>query len=250
MIRETIVTTLSPDGVAHVAPMGATPIEEGWLLQPFRPSTTLDNFLATRCGVVNFTDDARIFAGCVTKRRPAWPTAPASEIPSVRLQAALSHHEVRVARIDGDGERPKLHCVVVAERIHRAFLGLNRAVALLAEKRAGGAGRRAEAQALKELGNHPVDGQPVRVLSGRYGPYIKHGSTNANVPRGSDPQALTLDEAVKLIAEREAKGGGTKKKPARAAKAKADAAPKKTAAKKTPAKKPAAKKTAKKAEEA
>lgn len=133
MIRETIVTTLSPDGVAHVAPMGATPIEEGWLLQPFRPSTTLDNFLATRCGVVNFTDDARIFAGCVTKRRPTWPTAPASEIPSVRLQAALSHHEVRVARIDGDGERPKLHCVVVAERIHRAFLGLNRAVAAVLE---------------------------------------------------------------------------------------------------------------------
>ncbi|MFJ5486819.1 DUF447 domain-containing protein [Hansschlegelia beijingensis] len=50
MIRETVVTTLSPDGVPHVAPMGATPTEEGWLLQPFRPSTTLDNFLATRCG--------------------------------------------------------------------------------------------------------------------------------------------------------------------------------------------------------
>jgi DNA topoisomerase-1 len=129
-------------------------------------------------------------------------------------------------------------------------VGLNRAVTLLAEKRAGGAGRRGEAQALKELGAHPVDGQPVRVLSGRYGPYIKHGATNANVPRGSDPQALTLEEAVKLIAEREAKGGGTKKKPARATKAKAEgAAPKKTATKKAPAKKPAAKK-AKKAEEA
>lgn len=130
-------------------------------------------------------------------------------------------------------------------------VGINRAVTLLAEKRAGGAGRRAEAQALKELGNHPVDGQPVRVLSGRYGPYIKHGSTNANVPRGADPQALTLDEAVKLIAEREAKGGGAKKKPARAAKPKAEGATaKKTAVKKAPAKKPAAKKATKKAEEA
>jgi len=77
------------------------------------------------------------------------------------------------------------------------------------------------------------------VLSGRYGPYIKHGSTNANVPRGSDPQALTLEEAVKLLAEREAKGGG-KKKPARAAKAKAEPAAKKAAAKKAPAKKKAA----------
>ncbi|CAN7299303.1 type I DNA topoisomerase [Phenylobacterium sp. LjRoot219] len=128
-------------------------------------------------------------------------------------------------------------------------VGLNRAVALLAEKRAGGAGRRGEAAALKELGNHPVDGQPIRVLSGRYGPYIKHGATNANVPRGSDPQALTLEEAVTLIAEREAKGGGAKKKPARATKAKAEGgAAKKTTAKKAPAKKPAAKKTAKKAE--
>jgi DNA topoisomerase-1 len=127
-------------------------------------------------------------------------------------------------------------------------VGLNRAVAVLAEKRAGGAGRRGEAQALKELGAHPADGQPIRVLSGRYGPYIKHGSTNANVPRGSDPQALTLEQAVALIAEREAKGGG-KKKPARAAKAKAEGAETKTtakkpAAKKAPAKKAAAKKPA------
>ena len=119
-------------------------------------------------------------------------------------------------------------------------VGLNRAVSLIAEKRAGGPGRRGEAQALKELGAHPGDGQPVRVLSGRYGPYIKHGSTNANVPRGSDPQALTLEQAVALLAAREAKGGG-KKKPARAPKA--EGAPKKMApAKKTSTKKTAARK--------
>ena len=122
-------------------------------------------------------------------------------------------------------------------------VGLNRAVSLLAEKRAGGA-RRGEAAALKDLGAHPGDGAPVRVLSGRYGPYIKHGATNANVPRGADPQALTLEEAVKLLAEREAKGGGAKKKPARAVKAKAETADKKPAAKKVAAKKPAAKKPA------
>src|SRR5690606_28366086 len=98
-------------------------------------------------------------------------------------------------------------------------VGLNRAVAVLAEKRAGGKGRRGEAAALKELGAHPADGAPVRVLSGRFGPYIKHGSTNANVPRGSDPQDLTLEQAVALLAEREAKGG-SKKKPAKKAAAK------------------------------
>jgi DNA topoisomerase-1 len=122
-------------------------------------------------------------------------------------------------------------------------VGLNRAVTLLAEKRAGGRGGRTEAAALKDLGAHPGDGQPVRVLSGRYGPYIKHGSTNANVPRGADPQALTREEAVKLLAEREAKGGA-KKKPARAAKAKAEPAAKKAPAKAAGAKKPAAKKPA------
>ena len=122
-------------------------------------------------------------------------------------------------------------------------VGLNRAVAVLAEKRAGGSrpGRGATA-ALKELGAHPADGQPVRVLSGRFGPYIKHGATNANVPRGSDPQELTLEAAVALLAEREAKGGG--KKPAKAkvaAKPKAEkAVAPKAKPKKAPAKKAAA----------
>ncbi|HEX7945195.1 MAG TPA: topoisomerase C-terminal repeat-containing protein, partial [Phenylobacterium sp.] len=123
-------------------------------------------------------------------------------------------------------------------------VGLNRAVDLIATKRAG---RRPEASALAELGAHPVDGQPIRVLSGRYGPYIKHGSTNANVPRGADPLTVTLEEAVKLIAERVEKGGGGKKKPARAAKAegaKKPAAKKKTAAKKKAAPKKASAKAA------
>ncbi|MDB5422682.1 MAG: topA, partial [Phenylobacterium sp.] len=120
-------------------------------------------------------------------------------------------------------------------------VGLNRAVDLLAEKRAGGAGRRGETTALKDLGAHPADGAPVRVLSGRYGPYIKHGATNANVPRGSDPQEMTLEAAVLLLAERAAKpSSGGKRKPARAAKAKAE--PKAGAAKKAPAKKAVAKK--------
>ncbi|MBW8816141.1 MAG: type I DNA topoisomerase [Caulobacterales bacterium] len=115
-------------------------------------------------------------------------------------------------------------------------VGVNRAVDLIATKRAG---RRPEATALKELGAHPADGQPIRVLSGRYGPYIKHGATNANVPRGADPLTVTLEQALALIAERAAKGGGGKKKPARAAKA---AAKPKAAAKKAPSKKAAPKK--------
>jgi DNA topoisomerase-1 len=93
-------------------------------------------------------------------------------------------------------------------------IGLNRAVALLAEKRgAGGRGGRGRAApaALKELGPHPGSGEPVRVLSGRYGPYVACGGVNANVPRGADPQGVTLEQAVALLAERAAKGGGKTK---------------------------------------
>jgi DNA topoisomerase-1 len=94
-------------------------------------------------------------------------------------------------------------------------VGVNRAVALIAEKRSGSRGGRAEPSVLKDLGAHPGDGQPIRVLSGRYGPYVKHGATNATLPKGADPQALSLEDAVKLVAERAAKGPG--KRPARGA---------------------------------
>ncbi|MDP1630385.1 MAG: type I DNA topoisomerase [Caulobacter sp.] len=130
-------------------------------------------------------------------------------------------------------------------------VGLNRAVAVLAEKRAGGKGGRTAAAALKDLGVHPEDGQPVKVLSGRFGPYIKHGSTNANVPRGKEPTEVTLEEAVALLAERVAKGGG--KKPAKKAAVKKPAAAKAAAGDKKPAAKkkaPAKKKPAAKAKAA
>jgi len=122
-------------------------------------------------------------------------------------------------------------------------VGLNRAVTLIAEKRAGG-GRpqRGQAAALKDLGAHPETGEPVRVLSGRYGPYIASGGVNANVPRGADPQGVTMEQAVALLAERAAKGGG--KKPARKAASSGAPAKKKAPAKKAAAKKPAAKKKA------
>jgi len=104
-------------------------------------------------------------------------------------------------------------------------VGINRAVALLAEKKAGTGGRfqRAAPTVLKELGEHPSEGGKVQVLSGRYGPYVKHGDVNATLPRAKDPAALTIDEAVTLIAERIAKGPskpkGRRSKPSKTAKA-------------------------------
>jgi DNA topoisomerase-1 len=87
-------------------------------------------------------------------------------------------------------------------------VGINRAVVLLAEKKAGKSGRfqRTAATVLKELGEHPAEGGSIQVLSGRYGPYVKHGDVNATLPRGKAPEALSVEEAVQLIAERVAKG--------------------------------------------
>ncbi len=90
-------------------------------------------------------------------------------------------------------------------------VGLNRAVVVLAERRAGaGKGGRAAPAALKDLGPHPQSGEPVRVLSGRYGPYVASGGVNANVPKGADPQSITMEQAVALLAERAGKGKAAK----------------------------------------
>ena len=117
-------------------------------------------------------------------------------------------------------------------------VGLNRAVALLAEKRAGRAGRGAAAAPLKDLGAHPETGEPIHVMAGRFGPYVKSGKINATLPKGTAPEDLTLEDALPLLA---AKAGAAPKKKAPAKKA---AAPKKAAAKKPAAKKAPAKKTA------
>ena len=110
-------------------------------------------------------------------------------------------------------------------------VGLNRAVALLAEKRAGRPGRGAATAPLKDLGAHPETGEPIHVMAGRFGPYVKSGKINATLPKGTAPEDLTLEDALPLLA---AKAGAAPKKKAPAKKA---AAPKKAAAKKPAAKK-------------
>ena len=96
-------------------------------------------------------------------------------------------------------------------------IGLNRAVTLLAEKAASSRSRRS-ANVIKDLGAHPELGGKVQVLTGRYGPYVKHGKVNATLPRDREPEQVTLEEAVALVAAKSAKGGAKKsapKKPAR-----------------------------------
>jgi DNA topoisomerase-1 len=125
-------------------------------------------------------------------------------------------------------------------------VGLNRAVVLLAEKRAGKfAGRGAAAAPLKDLGAHPETGEPIHVMAGRFGPYVKSGKINATLPKGTAPEDLTLDEALPLLAARAAAAPAKgKKAPAKKAAPKKAAAAKKPAAKKkAPAKKKAAAET-------
>ncbi len=93
-------------------------------------------------------------------------------------------------------------------------IGINRAVSLLAEKAANR--RQRASSVVKELGEHPEGGGKVQVLSGRYGPYVKHGKVNATLPKDRDPEQVSLQEAVELIAAKSAKGPA-KKAPRRSA---------------------------------
>jgi len=119
--------------------------------------------------------------------------------------------------------------------------GMNAAVVKLAEAaaNAGGRGNRQAAEPLKVFGKHPVSGGDIKLMAGRYGPYVTDGTTNATLPRDKKPEDLTEAEAVVLIDERAAKGPakGKKKGAAKKAAPAKKAATKKPAAKKSPAKK-------------
>jgi uncharacterized protein len=132
VIREVIVTSRSPGGSTHIAPMGISQRGEHIIIAPFRPSTTLDNLLAQRCAVINYTDDVRVFAGCLTGRRD-WPLLPAAQVDVPRLGGALAHTEVELVEVEEDALRPRCLCRPVRDVTHAPFLGLNRAKAAVLE---------------------------------------------------------------------------------------------------------------------
>lgn len=132
VIFETVVTTVSPDGRPHVAPMGVRYQDGQVVLMPFKPSTTLDNIVETGHAVLNLLTDTRVFAGCVTGRKQ-WPVQPAEQVPGVRLACALGHVELRLAEQRDDAQRPVLHMARVHEVQHAPFIGFNRAQAAVLE---------------------------------------------------------------------------------------------------------------------
>jgi hypothetical protein len=133
MIYETIVTTAACDGRPHIAPMGARYDGDILILSPFRPSVTLDNIVASRAAVLNFTTDVRIFAGCVTHCASDWPTRAASRVPGIRLAESLAHAEFELDELRDDTERPVLRLKCVHRENHAPFSGFNRAQAAVVE---------------------------------------------------------------------------------------------------------------------
>ncbi len=95
------------------------------------------------------------------------------------------------------------------ENVEELFsIGLNRAITLIAEAKPG----RISSSLIKDLGEHPEDKKPVRVMKGQYGPYIKYKSLNATIPEEKDPTELTMEEALILIEKRKEYDKNKKKK--------------------------------------
>jgi len=132
LIQEVIITTHDDAGCNQIAPMGIAWHGEEVIIAPFRPSRTLENILSSQCAVINYCDDVRIFAGCLTHRYD-WPLSEAKRVRAPRLSDALAHTEVALQRMEDDPLRPRLFCRPVFEQCHRPFRGFNRAQAAVLE---------------------------------------------------------------------------------------------------------------------
>ena len=97
---------------------------------------------------------------------------------------------------------PYLKCENKSARIEAVedifTIGLNRAITMIAEAKPG----RISSSEIKNLGEHPEDKKLVRVMKGKFGPYIKYKSINATIPEEKDPLELSMDDALVLIEKR------------------------------------------------
>merc|ERR1712139_512963 len=97
---------------------------------------------------------------------------------------------------------PYLKCENKSARLENVedlfTIGVNRAITLIVEAKPG----RISSSLIKDLGEHPEDKKPVRIMKGQYGPYIKYKSLNATIPEDKDPTELTMEKALILIEKR------------------------------------------------
>ena len=132
-VRETIVTTKNIDNTIKISPLGIYIDEEVLRIKPFKPSTSLDNLLRNKSGVINYVDDVRIFASCIVKKSIKIGLSKVDKIDCSRIESAISHTEFVVDHVDDDNIRPTIICRPVNEEIHKMYYGLNRAKSAVLE---------------------------------------------------------------------------------------------------------------------
>ena len=132
MIYETIVISTNAENQAHIAPFGIRFENDLVVISPYRPSTTLNNLLATQTATLNLTDDVRVFAGAVTGRRD-WPLITTNHTHGYRLANCLAHQELSLHKVIDDNIRPTLLFKVLSTHNHAPFKGFNRAQAAVIE---------------------------------------------------------------------------------------------------------------------
>lgn len=132
MIYETIVISTDLAGNPHVAPFGVRQEADLVVISPYKPSTTLNNILATGHAVMNMIDDVRVFAGTLTGRQP-WTLMQANRIKGCRLVDCLAHTELKLIEMRDDAVRPQLVMRKIEMQNHRPFNGFNRAQAAVIE---------------------------------------------------------------------------------------------------------------------
>lgn len=132
MIYETIVSTSNAQGDVHVTPFGIRMQDGLVVISPYKPSSTLQNILASGHAVLNLTDDVRVFAGPLVGRE-VWSLLPAEKVAGYRLADTLVHKELNLVKVEDDLVRPQLFLEVVHTVQHAPFQGFNRAQAAVIE---------------------------------------------------------------------------------------------------------------------
>ncbi|MDO8962123.1 MAG: DUF447 family protein [Methylophilus sp.] len=132
MIYETIISTIDTNGKPHVTPFGVQKKDNLYVIAPFKPSTTLENIMSTRCAVMNLTDDVRVFAGAIVHQQ-VYDLLPATKLQGFRLATTLAHHELQLVEVLEDAERPHLLMQSIYQETHQPFAGFNRAQAAVIE---------------------------------------------------------------------------------------------------------------------
>jgi len=128
MIHEVIVTTISNEGIVHIAPMGIRFIDKQVVISPFKPSTTLNNITENNIATINFIDDVRVFAGIVSRHKKDWELSARTDLEIVpNLTLTNTFYNVAVSEYQEDDKRPNIICDIKNSEIIKPFLGFNRA---------------------------------------------------------------------------------------------------------------------------